>query len=102
MFGIPRVQVSLGMYFCCIIWLSSILNILFGYFGRVLLPFIDGGLSNKGLMLMCSKVLWRISMVDSSWDLIGVICVFENSKGFSPFSKSKLIMGFMFSSVGLF
>ena len=99
MFGIPRFQVPLGMSCCCIMWLRSSHNVLLGYLGRFMFPFIGGGSSNKGLMLMCSNVLWRISMVDSWRDLVGAIIVFENSKGFFPLSKSKLIMGCMFLSV---
>jgi hypothetical protein len=37
-------------------------------------------------MLMCSNVLWRIS-------ILGGMIVFEKSNGYFPLFKSKLIIG---------
>ncbi len=57
---IPMVEISLGMFCCCIIYEKSSLSVLFGFLGRALFPLNNAGSSNKGLILMCSNVLWRI------------------------------------------
>lgn len=88
---IPIVETSLGICCCCIMCEKSNLSVLFGYFGRVLFPLSNGGSSNKGLMLMYSNVLWRIS-------ILGGINVFKQSNG--SLFKSKSIMGSIVSSVG--
>ena len=88
-FSIAIVETSLEICCCCIICEKSSLNVYFRYFGRALL--IKGGSSNKGLTLIFSNVLWRISM-------LGGMIVFEPSKGSFPFFVSKFIIGGIVSS----